>query len=74
MSDQLQHEAVVPQVEEKSRIEILPELKPRTEMLLTDPEYTGQRYVINHEDLDPSELDELELKLDIFYVTFHRYL
>ncbi len=29
--------------------------------MLTDPEYTGQRYVINHEDLDPSELDELEL-------------
>jgi hypothetical protein len=29
--------------------------------MLTDPEYTGQRYIINHEDLSPSELDELEL-------------
>ncbi len=29
--------------------------------MLTDPEYTGQRYIINHEELDPSELDELEL-------------
>ena len=60
VSDQLQHEAVVPQVDENPSNESVPELKPRTEML-TDPEYTGQRYVINHEDLDPSELDELEL-------------
>ena len=29
--------------------------------LMTDPEVTGNRYIINHEDLDPNELDELEL-------------
>jgi len=33
----------------------------KTTEMLTDPEYTGQRYIINHEDLSPSELDELEL-------------
>ena len=26
-----------------------------------NPEVTGNRYIINHEDLDASELDELEL-------------
>ena len=39
----------------------LTEHKTTNTEMLTDPEYTGQRYVINHEDLDPSELDELEL-------------
>lgn len=29
--------------------------------MMTDPEVTGNRYIINHEDLDASELDELEL-------------
>ncbi len=53
-----QEEKVSPRLVTESVVNCGPVSGPE---MMTDPEVTGHRYVINHEDLDPNELDELEL-------------